>query len=291
MKRRLNGVNVCRVNAKASDRAAWAAAHAAKALEVLLAGARGGGVPRKAKTIAAVDEGKLRAIAAADAAVGVHQHYDRLTGTDLAYVALNYANMIANASALVASAASAAAVALAGLPPGGAAGCPERNVSVCPATAGALRAEGGSVGVVLFNPLARARTEVVAVPVPVAGVEVVAAGSGAAVPHEVHPSVMADRARGLPFTLFIQAALQPFGPKAVTLRRAAHAPPPVAAEPAGPGGVVSLSVVSGASAAVDAATGSLLAIADQVGLGRIVALYYRSSTLHQINEHIRCLCF
>ena len=29
----------------------------------------------------------------------------------------------------------------------------------------------------------------------------------------------------------------------------------------------------------------------QVGLGRIVALYYRSSTSYQIHQHIRCLCF
>jgi hypothetical protein len=28
-----------------------------------------------------------------------------------------------------------------------------------------------------------------------------------------------------------------------------------------------------------------------VGLGRIVTLYYCSSTLYQIHEHIRCLCF
>ena len=28
-----------------------------------------------------------------------------------------------------------------------------------------------------------------------------------------------------------------------------------------------------------------------LGLGRIVALYYRSSTLYHINEHIRHLCF
>ena len=29
----------------------------------------------------------------------------------------------------------------------------------------------------------------------------------------------------------------------------------------------------------------------QVGLGRIVALYYRASALYQIHEHIRCLFF
>jgi hypothetical protein len=29
----------------------------------------------------------------------------------------------------------------------------------------------------------------------------------------------------------------------------------------------------------------------QIGLGSIVALYYRSSTLYPIHEHIRCRCF
>ena len=32
---------------------------------------------------------------------------------------------------------------------------------------------------------------------------------------EVHPSIMADKANGLPFTLFIAAALQPFETKSV----------------------------------------------------------------------------
>ena len=29
----------------------------------------------------------------------------------------------------------------------------------------------------------------------------------------------------------------------------------------------------------------------EVGLGRIVAMYYRSSASHQNHAHIRCLCF
>ena len=111
------------------------------------------------------------AIAASDAAVGVHQHHDALTGTDLEFVAENYANMIANASALVAPAAAAAAARLAGLPADGASACVEANVSVCPATAGLQQKR--SVQAVLFNPLGSSRTEVVAVPVPVSGVEAV----------------------------------------------------------------------------------------------------------------------
>ena len=54
-----------------------------------------------------------------------------------------------------------------------ASGCPERNASICPATAAALAKGKGSVVAVLFNPLARSRTEVVAVPVPVSDVEAV----------------------------------------------------------------------------------------------------------------------
>lgn len=101
-------------------------------------------------------------------AVGVHQHHDGLTGTDLEYVALNYANMIANATAALTPAAAAAAAVIAGLghqPASTAVGCPERNVSVCTATAEALKDEKGQIEAVLFNPLARSRTEVISIPV------------------------------------------------------------------------------------------------------------------------------
>jgi hypothetical protein len=40
-----------------------------------------------------------------------------------------------------------------------------------------------------------------------------------------------------------------------------------------------------------AATALALGAAARLGLGRIVALYHRSSTLHQIHEHIRFLLF
>ena len=100
--------------------------------------------------------------------VGVHQHHDGLTGTDLEYVALNYANMIANATAALTPASAAAASRIMGLGAqvaSASAGCPESNVSVCPVTAKALKEESGQIKAVLFNPLARSRTEVVGIPV------------------------------------------------------------------------------------------------------------------------------
>ena len=93
---------------------------------------------------------------------------DGLTGTDLEYVALNYANMIANATAALMPASAAAAARVLGLGSqvaAASAGCPERNVSVCPVTAKALKEENGQIEAVLFNPLARSRTDVVAIPV------------------------------------------------------------------------------------------------------------------------------
>ena len=102
------------------------------------------------------------------AVVGVHQHHDGLTGTDLEYVALNYANMIANATAALNPVSAAAAAQVAGLgiqAASTAIGCPERNVSICPATAKALNEPTGQIETVLFNPLARSRKEVVAIPV------------------------------------------------------------------------------------------------------------------------------
>jgi hypothetical protein len=233
-----------------------------------------------------------RAIAAADAAVGVHQHHDGLTGTDLAAVALNYANMIANASALLAPAAAATAASLAGLGPAGASGCTERNVSVCPATAPLRRRRGvqQSVGVVLvlYNPLAAARTEVVAVPVPTSAVEVLpmadmnsrTGGGGAAaatVEYEVLPSIMADARRGMAWTLFIKVTIKPLALMRLMLRPATEGGqrsaavvaeeqdlPDVMATRASRG-IIDLTSAGGGgpSVAVDAQTGMLLSVDGQ----------------------------
>ena len=46
---------------------------------------------------------------------------------------------------------------------------------------------------------------------------------------------------------------------------------------------------SGGGGALGDAVAALQAAS--IGLGRIVALYYRSSTSYQIHQHIRCLCF
>jgi len=135
------------------------------------------------------NDGMAAAIAAADAAVGVHQHHDAMSGTDLAFVAQNYVQMLSTASGLVTRAAAATAANIAGEGPNataGASGCEQRNISVCPAT-GPLAA-GTDVVLLLFNPLGQTRSEVVAVPVPVPGVVVVDA-NGVSLPSEVHPAV------------------------------------------------------------------------------------------------------
>jgi hypothetical protein len=253
-----SGFFTSRPASKASDRVAWMDTHAAKSLEVLASVASAG------SSSSSLTQQLARAIAAADAAVGVHQHHDGLTGTDLAFVALNYANMIANATALVASAAASAAATLVGLPTAGASGCTESNISVCSATAPLER--NTPVSLVLYNPLGSSRTEVVAVPVPVATVEVVDS-DGVAVPHEVHPSIMsADAADGgQPWTLFIKAVLKPLELVRLTLHPTleGQGKPPVAPELATGGGTISLSVETGATVAVDAQTGMLVSMADQ----------------------------
>jgi hypothetical protein len=182
------------------------------------------------------------AIAAMEAAVGVHQHHDALPGTDLAAVAENYVQLMAAAAALVAPASAAAALTLGGLTAAVAregSSCPELNISVCPATA-PLR-HNTTVTVVLFNPLPRARTGVVSIPVPVPGVAVFAArttltraggsdgthsgrtsGAGVVpddeVASEVHAAVFSDPARGYKWTLFVNATLAPLEVQVLELR-------------------------------------------------------------------------
>jgi hypothetical protein len=265
-----SGFFTSRPASKASDRVAWMDTHAAKSLEVLTsvlgAGSGGGGSSSSSSSSSSsnLTQQLAEAIAVADAAVGVHQHHDGLTGTDLAFVALNYANMIANATALIAPASGSAAASLVGLSTAGATGCPESNVSICPATAPLEHKK--PLSVMLYNPLGSSRTEVVAVPVPVAAVEVVDS-DGVAVPHEVHPSIMSSDAAdgGQPWTLFIKAVLKPLEVVRLTLRPTleGQGKPPVAPELATGGGTISLSVETGATAAVDAQTGMLVSIADQ----------------------------
>ena len=270
-----SGFYTSRPASKASDRVAWMDSHAAKSLEVLASVVRasGAGGSSSLGSLSSLNltQQLARAIAAADAAVGVHQHHDGLTGTDLAFVALNYANMIANATALVAPAAAATAATLVGLPATGASGCMEMNQSVCPATAPLQ--ENKPISVVLYNSLGASRTEVIAVPVPVSGVEVVDS-SGAAVPYEVHPSIMVAAKgptggrSGYPWTLFMKAVLGPLETMRLTLRPAAKGKekPPVVGEPAAAvsvGGVIPLRVETGASVTVDAQTGMLTHCAGQ----------------------------
>ena len=275
-----SGFFTSRPASKASDRATWAEGYAAKSLQVLqkaaaaaaLADGSGRGSGHKARSVnttAAAAASVLDiAIAAVDASVGVHQHHDALTGTDLMGVADNYAQMMAQASGLVLPASAAVAAQLAGVAPADAAmavGCPELNVSVCPATA-ALK-QGQQVGVVLFNPLATRRTEVIAIPVPIADVVAVNA-QGVALQSEVHPSVLGRVRDSWAWTLWVNTSLAPLEVSRLLLKPAPGRLP-IASElltdvlsMSGKPVVLQTSGSIGATATVDAATGQLLSILD-----------------------------
>eukprot|EP00729_Bicosta_minor_P015233 gene15233-31385_t len=251
-----SGFYSSRPASKASDRVAWSAGHAAKSLEVLelllapthIAPAVASVVappvtlpstsPSASAVVLAASDIDV-AIAAMDAAIGVHQHHDALSGTDLAAVAENYVQMIAAASELVAEAAAAAAIQLAGVHGSSTAAgqCLEMNISVCPATSRLSQSaiadgdasvvagqndngsrnetrtenENGGINItmVLYNPLGRSRNEVVMIPVPIPNVEVLDRHRGNLLQSEVHPSLFADPARGLGWTLYINVTLGP----------------------------------------------------------------------------------
>lgn len=171
-----SGFYTSRPASKAIDRAVWARGHAAKLLQTLRSLRR----DLPGKGLRAADE----AIAAVDAAVGVHQHHDAMSGTDLAFVAQNYMDMMTQASGQVTAAAAAIVSELAGVE-GDGAGCEMRNVSICPAMRPLQ--QGHNVSLTVFNPLGVARSEVVEVPVPIPGV-VVTDTFGHTVPSEVHPA-------------------------------------------------------------------------------------------------------
>lgn len=266
-----SGYYTSRPASKAQDRALWARGHAAKMLGVL-----GGPQSPAARDLDL-------AVAAVDASVGVHQHHDavhclapprvppsppplilisstwiQISGTDLAAVAENYVQMMDNASVKVSAAAASAAMALAGVTPSTSpTTCVEANVSVCPATA--PLAQGDSVTVVLFNPLAVIRTEVVSIPVPVAGV-VALATNGSEIPSEVHAATASDPDRGFKFTLWVEIALAPLQTQRITLRpQSDRKAVPLTQLPQGSATLVA---PGGATATVNGSTGELLAIND-----------------------------
>eukprot|EP00937_MAST-01D_sp_MAST-1D-sp2_P000930 g930.t1 len=249
------GYYASRAAEKAADRALWSAAHAASALGAWHALGRG----------AELDRALQAATALADAAVGIHQHHDAITGTDLLVASRDYRRRLSNATALLAGPAAAAAAVAAGAPitaAAGATGCPERNVSVCGATRLAGRR---NVSMYVFNPLCTggARDAVLDVPVPVATVAVVDARTGAPVRSEVHAALLRDAERGAPYTLFVAAdALAPLEVRALVIIPCATCGP-VPLESARAGETVALEVGGGAAAAiVDGGTGALSRVGD-----------------------------
>ena len=237
---------------KALDRAVWGRGDAAKRLRVLRHA-------ESAVGTAALDA----AVAAVDASVGVHQHHDAMSGTDLVTVADNYRQMMIAADELAVPASAAAAAWLAGVPESAAgsfAGCVQSNVSVCGATAPLQ--QGKPITLVLFNPLARARTQVLAVPIPVAGVTVSNRVAGI-VASEVHEAIFIDhtQADARNFTLFVNVSLAPLSTLQLLLTPDSGRDQQVVRWSLAPAGsTVSLVAKGGASATVDGDTGALASI-------------------------------
>jgi len=98
----------------------------------------------------------------------------------------------------------------------GAGFCDERNVSVCAATQSL--AQDGTATLIVFNPLAVKRTEVVEVPVPVSDVGAIGALLNDELRCEVHRAFLADSERGHSFSLFILVEdLAPLESRAITI--------------------------------------------------------------------------
>ena len=234
---------------KALDRAVWARGDVAKRLRVLHF--------ESPTAVANLDA----AVAAVDASVGVHQHHDAMSGTDLVAVADNYRQMMIVADELAVPASAAAAATLSGTAAAAAAlftGCVQSNVSVCAGTTPLQ--QGKALTLVLFNPLGSTRSDVISIPVPVAGISV--SGASGEVASEVHEAIFVDRTQphAHNFTLFVNVSLAPLGllnlrltpleTKNAELVRWMVAP-----------SVVALSAPGGATATVDGATGALSSVA------------------------------
>ena len=244
---------------KALDRIVWGNGDAAKRLRTLLALAPS--INGAAAVVAQLDA----AVAAVDATVGVHQHHDAISGTDLASVSDNYRAMMVFADALALPAAAAASALLAGVATSSTTaraftGCPLANVSVCEGT-DAL-AHGKAVTMVLFNPLAGEwRTEVVAVPIPISAVHV-----SEGLKFEVHEAVLRGNEKmGSKFTLFVEVRIPPLSTQTLVLTPVKTSAGSsfvrfTRASSSSAAAAITLTVPGGASATVGGQTGSLTSV-------------------------------
>ena len=181
---------------QARDRRLWSDANAASMLRVLASVSTNVDVG----TLQSVDE----ALALADAAVGIHQHHDAITGTDLIVASEDYIRRMAVAASALDGPAAKIAALVSGTSTASAnraTGCPQSNISICAATdvlgTSNTGARTGAVNVAIFNPIATTRDAVVvSIPVPVDGLDVRDMATGKAVVSEVHTAFAAGAGDG-----------------------------------------------------------------------------------------------
>jgi hypothetical protein len=107
-------------------------------------------------------------------AVGVAQHHDAVAGTSMQHVAFDYARRLAAGWTAAQTELRDSLSAMLTLPGGSAppteefSTCVYLNISVCLATQQPDGTTGGDVVLVLFNPLARNRSELIQLPLPAA---------------------------------------------------------------------------------------------------------------------------
>mmetsp|Transcript_26067 Transcript_26067/g.85678 ORF Transcript_26067/g.85678 Transcript_26067/m.85678 type:complete len:990 (+) Transcript_26067:4-2973(+) len=162
----------------------------------------------------ALDKGTLRPLAEA---LGVAQHHDSVSGTAKQAVSDDYTQRLSDGMDAAAGVINAALEAMTSGETSASASafvqCPRLNVSDCPATE--QLAPGKRLLVALYNPLARARTEAVRLPVSSADVAVLDADS-----NPVQAQVLPFEGAGDKFELVFFATIAPLTTTTFVLSRA-----------------------------------------------------------------------